>query len=51
MLPAGQSTVVFVSTRHHAEFLHGLLAKEGLDAAVVYGAMDQVGPPGKAPGA
>ncbi|KAI8463120.1 MAG: DEAD-domain-containing protein [Monoraphidium minutum] len=41
MLPPDQSTVVFVSTRHHADFLHTLLGREGLDAAVVYGAMDQ----------
>jgi hypothetical protein len=42
MLPPDQSTVVFVSTRHHADFLHNLLAREGLETAVVYGAMDQV---------
>ncbi|KIZ06170.1 hypothetical protein MNEG_1790 [Monoraphidium neglectum] len=41
MLPPDQSTVVFVSTRHHADFLHNLLAREGLETAVVYGAMDQ----------
>ena len=42
MLPQDQSTVVFVSTRHHAEFLHTLLAREGVEAAIVFGAMDQV---------
>ena len=45
-----QSTIVFVSTRHHAEFIHQLLAKEGVEAAVVYGAMDQVCVGGVTPG-
>ena len=35
-------TLVFASTRHHVEFLHTLMTKEGIDAACVYGAMDQV---------
>ena len=38
----GQPTLVFASTRHHVEFLHTLMTKEGIDAACVYGAMDQV---------
>jgi ATP-dependent RNA helicase DDX54/DBP10 len=37
----GQSTLVFASTRHHVEFLHALLLREGCDAACVFGAMDQ----------
>lgn len=37
----GQSTLVFASTRHHVEFLHALLTREGCDAACVFGAMDQ----------
>lgn len=41
MVPREESTVVFVSTRHHADFIHQLLAREGVEAAVVYGAMDQ----------
>lgn len=42
MLPSGQSTLVFASTRHHVEFLQQLLAAEGMEAAYVYGTMDQV---------
>lgn len=38
----GAPTLVFASTRHHVEFLHTLMTKEGIDAACVYGAMDQV---------
>ena len=38
----GQPTLVFASTRHHVEFLHTLMTKEGIDAACVFGAMDQV---------
>ncbi len=38
----GQPTLVFASTRHHVEFLYTLMTREGIDAACVYGAMDQV---------
>ena len=38
----GQPTLVFASTRHHVELLHTLMTREGIDAACVYGAMDQV---------
>lgn len=41
-LPREQPTLVFVATRHHVEFLHGLLAAEGLETTYVYGSMDQV---------
>lgn len=37
-----QSTLVFVSTKHHVEFLHTLLEADGIQAACVYGSMDQV---------
>ena len=42
VIPAGQPTLIFVATRHHVELLHALLAQEELDAACVYGTMDQV---------
>ncbi len=42
VLPRQQPTLVFVSTRHHVEFLHALLTAEGLETTCVYGSMDQV---------
>ncbi|KAF3790559.1 putative DEAD-box ATP-dependent RNA helicase 29 [Nymphaea thermarum] len=36
-----QQTLIFVSTKHHVEFLNVLFKKEGVDASVVYGDMDQ----------
>ncbi|KAG2491301.1 hypothetical protein HYH03_010307 [Edaphochlamys debaryana] len=41
VVPAKQLTILFTATRHHAEFLYGLLLKEGADAACVFGSMDQ----------
>ena len=38
----GEPTLVFAATRHHVEFLHTLMTREGIEAACVYGAMDQV---------
>lgn len=39
----GSPTLVFASTRHHVEFLYNMLQHEGVDAACVFGSMDQVG--------
>lgn len=39
-----QPTLLFAATRHHVEFLHTLLEAEGIEAACVYGSMDQVRP-------
>lgn len=47
LIPVGQPTIVFVSTRHHVDYLHGLLEKAGIQAACVYGTMDQVGRVGR----
>ncbi|KAH9557438.1 hypothetical protein CY35_07G084300 [Sphagnum magellanicum] len=41
LIPAHQQTIVFVSTKHHVEFLFELMKSEGIDLSVVYGAMDQ----------
>lgn len=40
----GSPTLIFTATRHHVEFLHTLLTREGIKSACVYGQMDQVGP-------
>lgn len=42
VIPAGQPTLIFASTRHHVELLHMLLSRAGVEAAYVYGSMDQV---------
>eukprot|EP00752_Nemacystus_decipiens_P002961 g2751.t1 len=41
VIPEDDMTIVFVATRHHAEFLHELLREAGTMSSVVYGAMDQ----------
>ncbi|CAM9318748.1 unnamed protein product [Ectocarpus sp. 13 AM-2016] len=41
VIPEDDMTIVFVATRHHAEFLHELLKEAGTSSSVVYGAMDQ----------
>ncbi|CAN0002461.1 unnamed protein product, partial [Ectocarpus fasciculatus] len=41
VIPEDDMTIVFVATRHHAEFLHELLKEAGTTSSVVYGAMDQ----------
>ncbi|XP_031473298.1 putative DEAD-box ATP-dependent RNA helicase 29 [Nymphaea colorata] len=40
-ISSDQQTLIFVSTKHHVEFLNVLFKKEGIDASVVYGDMDQ----------
>jgi ATP-dependent RNA helicase DDX54/DBP10 len=42
VIPLDSPTLIFMATRHHVEFLHTLLAREGLKASCVYGQMDQV---------
>ncbi|KAL3680282.1 hypothetical protein R1sor_023238 [Riccia sorocarpa] len=41
LIPSEQQTIIFVSTKHHVEFLYELLKSEGVELSVVYGAMDQ----------
>ena len=40
VIPTGQQTLVFVSTRHHAEHLQRLLDLVGIESRCIYGAMD-----------
>ncbi|KAH7291109.1 hypothetical protein KP509_29G000900 [Ceratopteris richardii] len=40
-ISSDKQTLIFVSTKHHVEFLQELMRKEGLELSVVYGAMDQ----------
>jgi ATP-dependent RNA helicase DDX54/DBP10 len=37
---AEQQTIVFASTRHHVEYLHGLLTASDIPSAPVYGQLD-----------
>ncbi|CAM9169059.1 unnamed protein product, partial [Pylaiella littoralis] len=41
VIPEDDMTIIFVATRHHAEFVHELLKEAGTMSSVVYGAMDQ----------
>ena len=43
VIPGGQPTIVFASTRHHVELLAQVLRADGVASAHVYGTMDQVG--------
>ncbi|KAK6939968.1 DEAD/DEAH box helicase domain [Dillenia turbinata] len=36
-----QQTLIFVSTKHHVEFLNALFREEGIEPSVCYGDMDQ----------
>jgi ATP-dependent RNA helicase DDX54/DBP10 len=40
MIPDGQQTIVFVSTRHHCEYLSQLLENLGFDSTIIYSSMD-----------
>jgi ATP-dependent RNA helicase DDX54/DBP10 len=41
VIPAGQPTIVFASTRHHVELLAQLMRADGVASAHIYGTMDQ----------
>ncbi|XP_050936890.1 putative DEAD-box ATP-dependent RNA helicase 29 isoform X2 [Cucumis melo] len=40
-ISADQQSLIFVSTRHHVEFLNVLFREEGVEPSVCYGEMDQ----------
>lgn len=40
-ISSDQQTLIFVSTKHHVEFLNVLFREEGLEPSVCYGDMDQ----------
>jgi len=42
VIPGGQPTIVFASTRHHVELVAQVLRADGVASAHVYGTMDQV---------
>lgn len=40
IIPENEMTLIFVATRHHAEFLYTFMKKIGYDPAMIYGKMD-----------
>lgn len=40
-ISSDQQTLIFVSTKHHVEFLNNLFREEGIEPSVSYGDMDQ----------
>ncbi|KAJ3027933.1 ATP-dependent RNA helicase ddx54, partial [Rhizophlyctis rosea] len=36
-----QLTILFVATKHHVEYVHGLLLSAGIQSTYIYGALDQ----------
>ncbi|KAF3440128.1 hypothetical protein FNV43_RR18406 [Rhamnella rubrinervis] len=40
-ISSGEQTLIFVSTKHHVEFLNVLFKEEGIEPSVCYGEMDQ----------
>lgn len=40
-LPTPQSTIVFVPTKHHVEYVTSMLKQEGYAVSYIYGALDQ----------
>ncbi|KAJ3307986.1 ATP-dependent RNA helicase ddx54, partial [Boothiomyces sp. JEL0838] len=41
VIPQDQQTVIFVSTKHHVEYIHNLLTSLGLSSTFIYGSLDQ----------
>lgn len=42
IIPSGQQSIIFVSTKHHVEYLSELLGKIGIKASCIHGSMDQL---------
>lgn len=41
LISSDQQTLIFVSTKHHVEFLSSIFRKEGIELSISYGDMDQ----------
>ncbi|KAJ8327550.1 ATP-dependent RNA helicase dbp10 [Batrachochytrium dendrobatidis] len=41
-IPEDQQTVIFVSTKHHVEYVQEFLNAAGIEATYIYGALDQI---------
>lgn len=41
IIPKDQLTIIFTATKHHSEFLYGVLEAVGISSTLVYGSMDQ----------
>jgi ATP-dependent RNA helicase DDX54/DBP10 len=40
-IPSDQQTVIFAATKHHVEYIHGILLKCGFSSTYIYGSLDQ----------
>ena len=41
VIPQGQQTIIFFSTRFHVEFLSSILHLAGIDCSMIYGSMER----------
>ncbi|KAL0478407.1 DEAD-box ATP-dependent RNA helicase [Acrasis kona] len=41
LISANQLTILFASTKHHVDYLHGLLTHFSIESTIIYGTMDQ----------
>lgn len=40
-IPKDQQTIIFVSTKHHVEYINAFLTKNGFSSTYIYGSLDQ----------